>query len=148
MLKVPAAPAGSTLMVLYGSMGSIGVSTNLPASLSVTNSFSLRNRHYSVSLGGSPLGPFVIRSVAPNAGKDQVTLGDIGGEAAASLRVQASLQVGAATVTYHSRTVAVPEAAKLVLLTGQWTSTSKAPQLWLDLQGDGKLDKRVPMKAK
>lgn len=101
-----------------------------------------------MSLGGSPLAAFVLRSVALNAGKDEVTLGDIGGEAAASLRVQASLQVGAATVTYHSRTVAVPEAAKLVLLTGQWTSTSKAPQLWLDLQGDGKLDKRVPMKAK
>ena len=148
VLKVPAVPAGTQLNALYGQLGSIGVTTTKPVSLSLTNSFSLRNRHYTVSLGGSPLAPSVVRGVTLNSSRDQVTLTDVDSPATASLRVHASLQVGATTVAYHSRAVDVPAAARLVLLTGEWTSTSKAPQLWLDLKADGKLDKRIPMRTK
>lgn len=116
-----------------------------PVVMDLTRAFSVQQRHFSVQArAGRATGAENGRQIALNRAAGQVILGDANAQGGRMV-VSAELRVGDKTSVYESKSVMYPAGGKLVLVYSSWKKANQAPQLWLDRDGDGTLDKRIPM---
>jgi hypothetical protein len=121
------------------------VLSTTPVVMDLTRAFSVQQRHFSVQArAGQATGVGNGRQIALNRAAGQVILGDANAQGGRMV-VDAELRVGNKTSAYQSKSVKYPAGGKLVLVYGSWKTANQAPQLWLDRDGDGTLDKRIPM---
>lgn len=147
VVSVAALPADDTLAIVYDDkQGIFSAQAASPIAADLTHVFSVGKRHITVQWsGGKAVPSTTARAIALDRGRGIVGLGDTklaGGQG----NVTAELQVGSTSQTYRASRVSYPAGSELVLVYKSWTNSRQAPKLWLDRGGDGKLDKRIPMK--
>lgn len=143
--SVASMPAGFVATAMYGD-NRFSFTSSVPATIGLTRGFTVGQRHFSIeAMGGRATEAGNGREIRLDRQKGRAHLRDADGKGGA-MAVAAELRVGNSAVVYTSRVTAYPAGGELVVVYGSWRQPGQAPQLWLDRDGDGTLDKRIPMR--
>ena len=138
---------GGALEVKYERDLFNAVSYGTPVVMDLTRAFSVKQRHYSVQArGGQATAAGNGRQIRLDRQQGRVHLTDAEGKGG-SMAVAAELRVGNSAEVYTSRVTEFPAGGELVLVYGSWKKAAQSPQLWLDRDSDGTLDKRIPLRT-
>ena len=141
---IPSLPAGESVEVVYRP-DDFSVRASAAVTMDLTRSFSVGDRHYGVSaLRGKALAADNGRVVVLDRSERRVLLTDLKA-AGGQMVVTAQLVIGSKSSEYASKSVKYPAGGQLVLVYKEWKKSKQTPQLWLDRESDGTLDKRLPM---
>ena len=143
-LSIPQMPAGTDVETTYRTDDFSAVASAAVV-MDMTRAFTVNQRHFAVqALAGKATAADNGRRIAIDRGQGRVVLGDhasVGGR----MVVAAEMRIGDRSSAFRSKSVAYPAGGEFVLVYRGWKKSQQAPQLWLDRDSDGTLDKRIPM---
>lgn len=144
--RLPALAADDTVTAIFAGNGVFAVETTIPARPALRESFKAGKRHFIVEASkGTLVQSTTARWIGRDVANGRVALGDIAREGG-KITIGAEIQVGSTSQGYVATGVKYPTGGELVLVYSGWKNVGQAPQLWLDRDADGKLDKRIPMR--